>query len=76
MKDTLTYLLMQLVEFPDAIEVSEKTEGERTLLTISADPRDMGKIIGKQGRIIRAMRDMIKLIATKHKSYVDVILTE
>jgi predicted RNA-binding protein YlqC (UPF0109 family) len=46
------------------------------LLTIHAHQEDYGKIIGKSGRIIKALRDLMKLMATKQNCYVDVILAE
>lgn len=76
MKDVLLYLVSALVDNPKEIRVDEATEGERTLLTISVAPADMGKIIGKSGRIIRAIRDLMKVLAAKRNQYVDVTLSE
>jgi uncharacterized protein len=76
MKDTLLFLLQSIVDHPDDITVDETQEDSRVLLTIHANAEDIGKIIGKNGRIIKALRDLIKLIATKQNSYVDVILAE
>lgn len=76
MKDTLIYLLKSIVENPDDITVDETVEETKTLLTVHANQADIGKIIGKQGRIIRALRDLIKLIAAKHNVYVDIVIAE
>lgn len=76
MKDTLLFLLTQMVDQPEAVAVDESQTADRTTLTIHADPTDMGKIIGRNGRIIRAIRDLIKLIATKKTTYVDVVIAE
>ncbi len=76
MKETLIYLLKELVDHPEDIIVEEITEETRTVLTIHAHPDDMGRIIGKSGRIIKAIRDLIKIIAAKHDAYVDVVLAE
>lgn len=76
MKDTLAYILQQIVDSPEAVHIDEKNEESRTILTISVAEEDMGKIIGKHGRIIRSIRDIIKLMAAKSNSYVDVILAE
>jgi uncharacterized protein len=76
MKDTLVYLLKSIVENPDDIVVDETVEETKTLLTVHANQEDIGKIIGKQGRIIRALRDLIKLIAAKHNVYVDIVIAE
>lgn len=76
MKDTLVYLLSHIVDKPEAVTVEESQEESRTILTIHADQADIGKIIGKNGRIIKAIRDVTKLIATKKNVYVDVVLAE
>lgn len=76
MKDTLLYLLTQIVDNAEALTVDESTANEQTVFTIHADPADMGKIIGKQGRIIRALRDLVKLMATKENKYVDIVIAE
>ena len=76
MKDTLVYLLKSIVENPDDIVVDEVVEETKTLLTVHANQADIGKIIGKQGRIIRALRDLVKLIAAKHNVYVDIVIAE
>ena len=76
MKETLIYLLTALVDHPQDIIVEETTEESRTVLTIHAHSDDMGRIIGKSGRIIRAIRDLVKIIAAKHDTYVDVMIAE
>jgi predicted RNA-binding protein YlqC (UPF0109 family) len=76
MKDTLLYILTQIVDHPEAVSVEESTEESRILLHVRAHPDDYGKIIGKSGRIIKALRDLIKLIATKQNQYVDIVLDE
>lgn len=76
MKDTLLFILSQIVEHPEDVQIDEATENDRTVYTIHANPEDMGKIIGKSGRIIRAIRDLIKLMAAKNGSYVDVVIAE
>lgn len=76
MKDTLIYLLTNIADHPDDIVVDEQTTEGRTVLTIHANVEDMGKIIGKSGRIIRSLRDLIKLMAAKQNLYVDVVLAE
>lgn len=76
MKDTLVYLLTKLVDHPDDISVEEQEGEGKMLLVIHANRDDMGKIIGKSGRIIKALRDLVKLMATKENIYVDVVLAE
>ncbi len=76
MKDTLLFLLTSIVDHPDDIVVDEIQDESRVLLTIHAHSEDIGRIIGKNGRIIKALRDLIKLIATKEGAYVDIVLAE
>jgi uncharacterized protein len=76
MKDTLIYLLSQIVTHPEEVVVDEVEDADKTTLTIHVNEEDIGKVIGKQGRIIRSLRDLIKLIAAKHNTYVDVVLAE
>ncbi len=82
MKDTLLFLLQSIADHPDDIVVDEETSEDlpaqagKTTLTIHANTEDMGKIIGKSGRIIRALRDLIKLMAAKQGVYVDVVIAE
>ena len=76
MKDTLLYILQQIVDHPDDIIIDEVIEGDRTIYVIHAHPEDMGKIIGKKGRIIMALRDLIKIIAAKQKVFADIEIAE
>lgn len=76
MKELLLYLMTQLVEHPEDIRIEEAAEQDRSVLTLHVHPEDMGKVIGKQGRIIRALRDIMKLAAAKLHAYVDIVLAE
>lgn len=65
MKDLLEYLAKALVDNPDGVEVTT-VEGERSvILQLRVDPDDVGKVIGKKGRIAQAMRTLVKASATK-----------
>lgn len=76
MKDTLLFILQKLVDHPEDIGITDAKDGDSTILTISAHQEDIGKIIGKSGRIIKALRDIIKLMATKEQTYVDIVIAE
>ncbi|KKR03263.1 MAG: hypothetical protein UU25_C0001G0024 [Microgenomates group bacterium GW2011_GWB1_40_9] len=76
MKDTLLYILTHIVDHPEAIEIVEQTDNERIIYLLTVAQEDMGKVIGKQGRIIRALRDLVKLMAAKEHTYVDIVLKE
>jgi len=65
MKELLEYLARALVDNPDRVEVTS-VEGEKSIiLQLRVDPDDVGKVIGKKGRIAQAMRTLIKASATK-----------
>lgn len=65
MKELLEYLAKALVDNPERVEVTS-VEGERSvILQLRVDPSDLGKVIGKNGRIAQAMRTLIKASATK-----------
>lgn len=65
MKELVEAIAKALVDNPDAVEVNE-VEGERsTILELKVAPDDMGKVIGKQGRIAKAIRTVVKAAATK-----------
>lgn len=65
MKELLEYMARALVDNPEAVSVAE-TDGDKTLvleLTVAAD--DMGKVIGKQGKIAKSIRTITKAAAAK-----------
>ena len=65
MKDLLTYIAQNLVEHPQAVDVRETETDGTIVLELRVDPSDMGKVIGKQGRIAKAIRTVVKAAATK-----------
>jgi predicted RNA-binding protein YlqC (UPF0109 family) len=60
-KELLEYLARELVEDPDAVEVTETHDDRGTLLSLRVGPEDMGKVIGKGGRTARAIRAVVKV---------------
>ena len=54
-----------LVDNPDAVEVTEKTEKGTVVIELKVAHEDMGKVIGKQGRIAKTLRTVVKAAATK-----------
>ena len=69
MKDLLLYMAKSLVDDPDSVTVTE-VEGETTVLELRVAPEDMGKVIGKQGRIAKAIRAVVKAAASKEEKKV------
>lgn len=65
MKDLLEYIARALVDKPEAVNV-EVVEGDRSvILQLKVAPEDVGKVIGKQGRIAQALRTLIRASAVK-----------
>ena len=60
MDELVTYLARRLVDEPDAVQVESETDGDTVRLRLTVAPDDVGKVIGKQGRIIRAIRTVIR----------------
>lgn len=70
MKDLVEMIAKALVDHPEAVEVNE-IEGERSvILELKVAPEDMGKVIGKQGRIAKAIRTVVKAAATRENKRV------
>lgn len=65
MKELLEYIARQLVDNPDEVRVEEVETDDGVLLRLSVAKDDVGKVIGKQGRIARALRTVIKASAVK-----------
>jgi len=74
MKELLLYMAKNLVDQPDAVSVTELA-GETTVLELRVAPEDMGKVIGRQGRIAKEIRTVIKSVAqrTGKKVNVDIV---
>ncbi|MGI6453076.1 MAG: KH domain-containing protein [Syntrophomonadaceae bacterium] len=65
MKELVKYIAESLVEKPEEVEVNE-IEGERSIiLELKVAPEDMGKVIGKQGKIANSIRTLVKAAAAK-----------
>lgn len=70
MKELVEVIAKSLVDNPDQVNVNE-IEGERSIiLELKVAPDDMGKVIGKQGRIAKAIRTVVKAAATKEEKRV------
>ena len=76
MKETLEFIVKSIVDNPDDVSVSEEDENGITNLIISVAKDDMGKVIGKEGKIIRSIRNIMKIKAMKHDKRINVSLAE
>ncbi len=76
MKDILKYIVTAIVEKEDQVEISESEENGVINLVISVAPEEMGRIIGKNGKVIKAIRNIMKIPAMKNNKKVFVSLAE
>jgi predicted RNA-binding protein YlqC (UPF0109 family) len=65
MKELIEYIAKAIVDYPDEVAVREEEEGDRIVFYLQVAESDMGKVIGKQGRIANAMRTLLKVAAAK-----------
>ena len=72
MKELLTYVAQNLVEHPEAVSVSEQVNDSEVVLELRVAPEDMGKVIGRQGRIAKEIRTLIRSVAQRSGKRVSV----
>lgn len=70
MQELVKVLAQALVEKPDAVVVEAVEEEDRTVLKLHVAQEDMGRVIGKQGRIAKAIRTIVKSAATRENKKV------
>lgn len=68
----IEHLAKSLVDYPDKVKVTVTEEGKMMTVQLWVAPEDMGKVIGKQGRIAKAIRTVAKAAATKENKKVTV----
>ncbi len=71
MKDFLEYVARGLVDKPDAVEVDVEEDGDESVLTLVVDQEDMGRVIGRDGRIANAIRSLLKVMAARDGRHVE-----
>lgn len=72
MKNLLTYMIQNLVDHPDEVSVTEREAGNETVFEVRVADGDMGKVIGRQGRIIKEVRVLMKAVAQRKGKKVSV----
>ena len=65
MKESLTYIAQSLVEHPESVSVTEHETATETVLELRVAPDDMGKVIGRQGRIAKEIRTLVRSVAQR-----------
>lgn len=71
MKEIVQTIAKSLVDYPDDVIVTERKEGNTIFLELHVAQTDMGKVIGKQGRVAHAMRTVLKSAAMKENCRVE-----
>jgi predicted RNA-binding protein YlqC (UPF0109 family) len=71
-RELVEVIAKKLVDNPDEVVVTEKKDGRNIVIELHVAPQDMGKVIGKQGRIAKAIRAVVKAASTREDLKVDV----
>lgn len=76
MKQLIETIVKPLVDYPEEVHITTDESTNRIVYKLSVHPSDMGKVIGKQGRVAKAMRTIVYSAAGSHhkkKTYVDIL---
>lgn len=76
MKELLDLILKNITTHPESALIEETTEGDVTVYTITVDPEDMGRVIGKDGKVIRAIRSLAHVVAIRQNKRFRVTLND
>ena len=76
MKELVEVIAKSLVDHPEEVVVTEKEGGENLILELKVASQDMGKVIGRQGRIAKAIRSVVKAASTKTDKKVTVEIVQ
>ncbi len=72
----LDFTVKALVDNPDAVVITRSVDEMGVLLTLTVAPEDMGKIIGKDGNIAKAIRTLLRVVGMKHNARVNLKINE
>ena len=75
-KQLIEYIVKNLVDNKDVVEVEETNTDAKVVLRLKVAKEDMGRVIGKEGRIIRSIREIVNAYASKNKEKVAVEIEE
>lgn len=76
MKDLLEFIVKSIVDHPDQVKIKEEKEEGTIILKLNLAPEDMGRVIGKKGKIIKAIRTLVRIPAIKQGIRVNLDLEE
>ena len=69
MGELVKYIAQNLVDNPDAVQINLKEDDRSVTIELTVAPEDMGKVIGKQGRIAKAIRTVVKAASVKENKH-------
>ena len=72
----LDFTIKALVDNPDSVVINRSVDEMGVLLTLTVAPEDMGKIIGKDGNIAKAIRTLLRVVGMKHNARVNLKINE
>ncbi|GAB4144086.1 MAG: hypothetical protein OHK0017_02240 [Patescibacteria group bacterium] len=75
-QEVLTYIIKNLVSYPDKVVIERKVDEMGVLLTLSVHAEDMGLVIGRNGSMAKALRTIIKAVGKKHRMMVSLNIIE
>ncbi len=76
MKQLVEYLAKSLVDYPEAVKVSERSGDFGSIMELKVDKQDIGRIIGRQGKTVKAIRQLLATAAAKSKLKVTLVVQE
>ncbi|HUU62746.1 MAG TPA: KH domain-containing protein [Dehalococcoidia bacterium] len=74
MKELVEFIVKAIVNKPDAVVITEEQSEGGVLLKLQVDSEDMGRVIGKQGRVVQAMRTLLRVMAAKEGTRVELVV--
>lgn len=76
MQDTLHFIVSSVVDNPDEVAIDVQEEDGIHIYTITVAKEDMGKVIGKEGKVIRSIRNIMKIKAMKYNERMKITLAD
>ena len=75
-KELLSYIVSNLVEFPDQVTITETVEGDNITYKLKTAQSDMGKVIGRQGKIAKEIRTLVKALGLRDDKRIQVDIVD
>ncbi len=76
MKELLIYIARNLVDSPDQVTVTEREDGDKTVFELRVAPDDMGKVIGRHGKIAKEIRTLMRSVAQRQGRHISVDIVD